>query len=586
MEAAPAGRSLFVWRDCQRAGARLLSEPFPAGRRPADNFLTGGARLRQTESAARSRHGTPRLPVRESWRSSLLSGVAALAFYLVLAPSACGDKDAAEFTLVLATGGVAHPTGYPLYTLLGHPFVLILHALGASWAYAANAWSALGGAVAVALLHRLARGLVADRTGGALLAILPVALFGLNPIWTFETTLAETGAWHVAWAAGAALLCLHVLSAPEVNGARGAARLRRGAFAWGLMCGLGLAHHLTATLLVLPLTAALIVRLPFRMSLTGVWLPALAGATLPLLTYGVIAWRAFHPAAVQWPLLEPSWTSFVEHVTAAQYRNYFGAFRPSPGQAASLVRYAYPFLGLAALALATAIATAGSRARRDTLLALSAGLLIQCAVVFSYGVPDPTSYFLPVLGLGLVATAPAAAWLSGKIGGRRRGLVAAGALAVAVGVLVSPWIGKGWARRDAFIQHERMLRGMWQSITIDRGLVLWADDMVYRLHIWQVLDGEKPGLEVLNPAMLSHPWPRREFARTHGFDPADGLRLAEAGTAAGGLPKAQTEELVDRLAQRLNEESELPVIVFDPAGRSVRMLRKPASQRPGIEPSR
>ena len=510
-----------------------------------------------------------------------MAGGAALAIYLVLAPPACGDKDAAEFTLVLATGGVAHPTGYPLYTLLGHPFVLILHALGAGWAYAANAWSALGGAVAVTLLHRLARGLVAEKRGGSLLALVPAALFGLNPIWTFETTLAETGAWHVAWAAGAVLLCRHLLEALEGSGAQGEVRLRRGAVSWGLVCGLGLAHHLTALLLALPLTAALIMRLRPRASLTGVWLPALTGASLPLLTYGIIAWRAFHPAAVQWPLLEPTWTSFVDHVTAAQYRAYFGAFHPSTGQAASLTRYAYPFLGLAALALATAIATAEFRARRDTLLAMSAGLVIQCAVIFSYGVPDPTSYFLPVLGLGLVAMAPAAVWLGGRIGGRSRRVVAAGALVIAVFVLVVPWIRTGWERRDAYLRNERMLRGMWQSITTERALVLWADDMVYRLHIWQVLDGEKPGLEVLNPATLSHPWPRRQFARVHGFDPVDGIELPDAGIAAGGLSKGQADDLVGRLAQRLNEESALPVIVFDPSVPSVRLLRKPASQSPG-----
>ncbi len=101
-------------------------------------------------------HATSSMP-RPGWRPSLVAGGIALAIYLALAPQVAGDKDAAEFTLVLGAGGVAHPSGYPLYTLLGHPFVVMLHAFGATWAYAANAWSALGGAVAVALLHRLAR---------------------------------------------------------------------------------------------------------------------------------------------------------------------------------------------------------------------------------------------------------------------------------------------------------------------------------------------------------------------------------------------------------------------------------------------
>ncbi|TMQ53662.1 MAG: DUF2723 domain-containing protein [Candidatus Eisenbacteria bacterium] len=75
------------------------------------------------------------------WASAAL-GAAFFAIYLLLAPAVPGDKDSGEFTLVLATNGVAHPTGYPLFTIFGHGFVRIAHALGASWAYAANAWSA------------------------------------------------------------------------------------------------------------------------------------------------------------------------------------------------------------------------------------------------------------------------------------------------------------------------------------------------------------------------------------------------------------------------------------------------------------
>src|SRR5678816_1654196 len=99
---------------------------------------------------------------------SVLVGIAALVVYLLFAPPVSGDKDASEFTLVLATGGVAHPTGYPLYTLIGYVFVHALHAIGASWSYAANAWSAVGGALAIGFLHALSARLIpAGVTNGA-----------------------------------------------------------------------------------------------------------------------------------------------------------------------------------------------------------------------------------------------------------------------------------------------------------------------------------------------------------------------------------------------------------------------------------
>ncbi|MDO9170818.1 MAG: DUF2723 domain-containing protein, partial [bacterium] len=333
------------------------------------------------------------------WTPSLLAGIGALALYLVLAPPAVGDKDAAEFTLVLATRGIAHPTGYPLYTLLGHPFVSLLHACGVGWAYAANAWSALGGAVAVALLHRLARRLVADGRGGAVLAWLPVLLFGLNPIWTFETTLAETGSWHVAWSCGAALLALRLLGRLDESAAVTGAGSRRGAAAWGLVCGLGLAHHATALLLAAPLTLALAIPVRRRGLSARLFAPALAGLLLPLLSYGFVAWRAFHPGTVQWPLLAPAWGAVLDHLRAAQYREFFGHFHPSSAQARFLALYVYPFLALSALAIGVAVRTAGPGPRRQLLLAIAAGCIIECAVTFSYGVADPSSYFLPILAL-------------------------------------------------------------------------------------------------------------------------------------------------------------------------------------------
>lgn len=512
-------------------------------------------------------------PAREplSWRSSLLAGALALAAYLVLAPSVTGDKDAAEFTLVLGTGGVAHPSGYPLYTLLGHPFVKMLHALGATWAYAANAWSALGGALAIMLLHRLSRRLLPHEGSAAgVEAWLPVLLFAFNPVWTYESTLAETGSWHVAWAAGAALLALKLLEGMAGKGAHtaGHAAWRRGAPAWGLVCGAGMAHHLTSLLFIFPLTFVLARAAGRRRLSAGVLLLAAAGATLPLLSYAHVAWRAFHPGAGQWPALAPSWAAVFDHIRAAQYRSYFGAFRPSPGQAAHLARYVYPFTGIAALALAVAIRRLPPGSKRTLLGAVAAACLIQTGVILAYGVPDPGSYFLPVLGAGLVALAPAVAsfgWL------KRNATMALVVLVAAFGALDGYWLKVNVDRRGLYVQHEKVLRDMWSAITIDRAFVLWHNDMVHQLLVWQVLDGEKPHLAVHNPAMLTHPWPRRQFAQEFGFDPVEGLPTPDLNDPAAGA------RLVDAISQRLNALSPLPVIEFDGERRSVRMLKKPGA---------
>src|SRR5438105_4972036 len=100
----------------------------------------------------------PRLPW--SWAAAVAALV--LAATIAMTPPVPGDGDCGEFTMVLARGALAHPTGYPIYTMAGHAFCLAAHAAGASWELAAALWSAVGGGVAAYFFFRLA-----DRLCGA-----------------------------------------------------------------------------------------------------------------------------------------------------------------------------------------------------------------------------------------------------------------------------------------------------------------------------------------------------------------------------------------------------------------------------------
>jgi hypothetical protein len=363
----------------------------------------------------RARAQVPRAPAAPapapSW-ASLAVGAVLLAVYVAWAPPVSGDKDSSEFTVVLATLGLAHPTGYALYTLLGHAFVVALHACGAGWAWAANAWSALGGAVALGLWHafgaRLLRRECVPPAAAASLALLPAAAFGLNPAWAAEATLAEVNSWHLAWVAGACLFALATLEALPARRAEAAWVARRAAV-WGLLVGLGLSHHATSLLVALPLSVAL---------LAAAW-PARARslapgalAVVPLAAaWGYVWFRSLHPAAVQWGSLGPGLHETWNHVTAAGYRHYLGGFRPSPEQRALLASGVYPWLGPGLLAVAL-WPFAKSGAPRGTRLALAATATLQMAYVLGYGVPDPSSYFVPALALGLFVLPAALAALA------------------------------------------------------------------------------------------------------------------------------------------------------------------------------
>jgi hypothetical protein len=522
-------------------------------------------------------------------RGSVLVALAAFAIYAFLCPPVSGMGDGSEFTLVLATGGVAHPTGYPLYTLFGHLFCVLLHALGAPWPFAANLWSAAGGAVAIGFLHALGMELAGPSPGadGApragvpvrfLAALIPVSLFAFQPIVLEEATRAEVNSWSLAWACGAACLFVRFHGALALaDPAKPPRRRFRAAALWGLVIGIGLAHHLTSVLISAPLSAGLIVTLARRRRF-GAPLPLVAcgAALVPLASYGIIAWHAWHPAQVQWAWLEPGLESVVNHVTGRQYQALLGSFAPSALQKELLAGAVCPFLfpGLALLLLA--VLTAKDIERRIARATLLGAALMVTIFTFRYGVPDPAPYFLPAMALGIAAAAPAIATVPGV--GSRAGALALGAAGLAGSFLIVPWLREGNEVRKATLTFEQMIHSMWAAVPPDTAIVSWADDRVARLREYQVLRGEKPALWVITPDLLFADSVRRAMRRRFGVDPAVGFRPPRA------VPRTPQEREAlaadrQRLLRSLNERIRIPVILFDPTVPIVWQMRKPWEPR-------
>ncbi|MFN8176934.1 MAG: DUF2723 domain-containing protein [bacterium] len=513
-----------------------------------------------------------------AWSAAI--GAAALVAYLLLAPSAPGDKDSGEFTLVLALDGVAHPTGYPLYTLLGHWFTRGLHALGCGFPYAANAWSALGGALAIAFFHALSVRLApvsarASRRGLFALALLPLGLFALNPVWTVEATLAEVYSWHLAWVLAAVLSFASLMSSLDASASWPRARLLRHAAAWGLLCGVGGAHHVSAIYTAAPLSLALAYRL-FRIRRLDALLvlAVLVTAAAPLSSYLFIYWKAAHPGPVAWGNLEPGWDGLVAHATGRQYQFLIGQFEPSPVQQGLLAEYVYPFLVPGLLLMIVLAVRARSELDRRVRASIALVALTQTLGTLGYGASDPTSYFLSPMALGACLTVPAAAALLETPWSRRlfRPIVALGVAGLVL--LNVPWVRTGVSRRNGYERFETIVHSMWEKIPFERGFVLWSDDMFARLRVYQLLDGEKPELDVINPWWLFFPATRTRFTAEHGFDPVLGISMPASWLRNPPPGTPPLERILEALEGRINDHTELPVIVFDAEKRSVRLLKK------------
>jgi len=91
--------------------------------------------------------------------------------------------DSGDFALAALQLGIPHPTGYPLYTMVGHACIRLWPLLEPVWVL--NVLSAVCAASAVALLYLLAVRLLKKRWA----AVLPAATFAVTPsFWSHATT--------------------------------------------------------------------------------------------------------------------------------------------------------------------------------------------------------------------------------------------------------------------------------------------------------------------------------------------------------------------------------------------------------------
>lgn len=418
--------------------------------------------------------------------------------------------DSLEFQLVLPTFGIAHPTGYPLYTILGGLWSRLLP--WGDWAWRVNVFSALCAGATVGLLCAFAQRFVyatqpasaqteaAGLRGAALRGGIGAALaFGLGPTWWAVATVAEVYALHGLLVALILLLALRVGAVEQAQRAR--------AVTWlALAIGLGLAHHRT-TVLLLPAVGLFVVWSdPSLLRPQRAWW-GWAGALLaPLLLYAWLPLRYAMGARDLNAAYAPGWTGFMEHVLARRYVAFFDETALAVDRAAGdWAALALRELGWVALALALlglgaglyGLLRAGNRAAAPGALRAWALLLAALAgnLVFAllYRVGDVEVFLLPVWLCVAVAAGSGVAWVVRTV------RWPAGALAggVALLLLVPAWGVRGeWVdRRADWAAHDHAL-ALSVPVTGDAtgGSLIGLEGEVTALRYMQQALGRAPGI--------------------------------------------------------------------------------------------
>ncbi len=364
--------------------------------------------------------------------------LAAFAVYTATLAPGVRPADAGEFQLVATRLGVAHPPGYPLYTMLAHAVTLGFPLWDA--ATRVNLFSAMISALTLVVLAHAVR----RETGSAWAGCVAAATLGV-----------ATSFWAVSVEASIRPMTMlfTALSLDALLGYRRYARLGenvrmgRALRRFALWLGLGVTHHPSIAFPAIPMALGLIASDPKLVIQPRRWLkPILAGlvGTLPLL---YLPWRSAVGAALAPPGLD-TWDGFWHHVLAKGFAGDFFYFRTWPEVSERLITVGEILtFQWEPLTLIGALAALVLMLWRDRWLGITLGLSfgIHAVVTATYRAPQTVEY----LGPAYVVLAFGVGWLSGARFAMRHGKAIQAVITSALLVAALMQGLTGWANRRA-----------------------------------------------------------------------------------------------------------------------------------------
>ena len=223
------------------------------------------------------------------WRAELpfllALSLGLLAVYVATMPHTVTFEDAGELISTAHLLGIAHPPGYPTYTMLGKLFTLLPFGSVATRLHLMSAAFAVGACCCVYAL-------VIRTTGSRIAALVASALYGLSSTLWWQAITAEVYALNAFFFFALLLLSTRIADRPS----------RRLWAGFGLLFGLSLTNHWPLMIIAAPSFA--IVLWPVRRSLMEHALVASACTIVALLPYAyLLVASSMHPViAVYGPL--------------------------------------------------------------------------------------------------------------------------------------------------------------------------------------------------------------------------------------------------------------------------------------------
>jgi hypothetical protein len=402
----PQRQLSVAWRVLILVGASLLIVNV-RGRRQRPIPMTAGA-----------------LPARRRWlcwekAADLATFAIALSFYVLTTAPGLLPADSGEFQIVAALGGVAHPPGYALYSMLGWLFVRLVPV--GSAAFRLNLMSALLAAATLTLVGAATRRWSAHLFGGregdertgrgrgaAIGAGLAAALtLGTSATFWSQATIANIR-MPTALAAAAGFYALACYA-----DARDRRQADRSLAVFALAMGIGVVHHPSLLFLGVFFLLYLLLIDPRLLAQPRRWWRPVLLALVGLLPLVYIPLRGAAGAPLAPPDVD-TWSGFLHHVTARGFEGDMFAFatRQDLTQRLLLVPTLFGMQFSPALLAAAALGAAVlARHSRRLLVLLAGGLILHTFVAITYRAPQTVEYLMPAYLPIAILVGIAVAWL-------------------------------------------------------------------------------------------------------------------------------------------------------------------------------
>ncbi|MBU3741564.1 MAG: DUF2723 domain-containing protein [Candidatus Kapabacteria bacterium] len=430
--------------------------------------------------------------------ASVALGLVAAIVYLLTRVPGLYYTDTGELAAACATLGIAHPTGYPLFTLIGHAWTLLPWASAITGLTIMNALVVAAGVtmlcLAAADMLRLAG--FAQGRPTTFAAVAAVGLFAFGGIAWDSATAFEVYGLNILLLAST-LFC-------TLRSSVDTTRARQWSVLAGIHAGLMLTNHVSSVFLMPGLLLLWIMTWPTPAerktwkAVATVVIPAVAALAL----YAYLPLRSGQHPPIDWGGTHASWHHFWYHVRGTQFGVWLFSDADAAKRNLGIVGQATAdmtlYVGLALFGAGLSVGLGKARRIGLGLLVIAMGNL---GISLGYAIPDIESYFLPTL---MVVSLFMAIGLRRLLDAQRLQQLAPAVLALP---LIS--IGLGWTDHDRSTHRGVESYTRWVMDNAEPNAVIISHQWDYFCSaFWylQTVEGERPDITLVDKELLRRTW--------------------------------------------------------------------------------